>query len=208
MVEQVVRLTVDFTVSDGQMNEFKSIAAKMTEGTKPEPGTLGYEWFVSGDGMQFSAGGDLCGCGRCRGALHGPVVQQLVPKLAAVCTVDGFEFYGEPGAKGVGDGGEIRSRVLPVLDGNQPLTTMPGISAPGIDEHWTNLLLVQIDLLVLVAGDAGANLGRSLAQLGLRVGVEPFLGAGGALGSVQSSKQLRRLVWPRARSQRQLQGNW
>ncbi len=29
----------------------------------------------------------------------GSVVQQLVPKLAAVCTVDGFEFYGDPGPK-------------------------------------------------------------------------------------------------------------
>jgi len=25
-------------------------------------------------------------------------VQEGVPKLAAVCTVDGFEFYGDPGA--------------------------------------------------------------------------------------------------------------
>ena len=29
----------------------------------------------------------------------GSVVQQMVPKLAAVCTVDGFEFYGDPGPK-------------------------------------------------------------------------------------------------------------
>ena len=29
----------------------------------------------------------------------GSVVQQMVPKLAAVCAVDGFEFYGDPGPK-------------------------------------------------------------------------------------------------------------
>ena len=29
----------------------------------------------------------------------GPVVQQSVPKLAALCTVDGFEIYGDPGPK-------------------------------------------------------------------------------------------------------------
>jgi hypothetical protein len=29
----------------------------------------------------------------------GPAVQVWVPKLAAVCSVDGFEFYGDPGPK-------------------------------------------------------------------------------------------------------------
>ena len=53
MVEQVVRLTVSFSVTDAQMSAFKSIASEMTEGTGPEPGTTGYEWFVSADGMQF-----------------------------------------------------------------------------------------------------------------------------------------------------------
>ena len=53
MVEQVVRLTVSFSVTDAQMSAFKSIAAEMTEGTRPEPGTLGYEWFVSADGKRF-----------------------------------------------------------------------------------------------------------------------------------------------------------
>jgi quinol monooxygenase YgiN len=50
MIERVVRLTVNFSVTEAQMNDFKSIAAQMTDGTRSEPGTLGYEWFVSSDG--------------------------------------------------------------------------------------------------------------------------------------------------------------
>ena len=36
-----------------------------------------------------------------------------------------------------------------------------------------------------MAGDAGANLCRGLAELGLRIGIERFLSAGGALGAVR-----------------------
>ena len=53
MVEQVVRLTVDMTPNEGQMEEFKGLAEKMTEVSRSEPGTLGYEWFASADGKQF-----------------------------------------------------------------------------------------------------------------------------------------------------------
>ena len=47
MVEQVVRLTVNLTVNEGQLDAFKSIAQAMTEGARTEPGTLGYEWFAA-----------------------------------------------------------------------------------------------------------------------------------------------------------------
>jgi quinol monooxygenase YgiN len=97
MVEQIVRLTVSMSVSDEQMSAFKRIAAEMTEGTKPEPGTLGYEWFVSADGKRFRLVETYRDISAVEAHFMGPVVQQLVPKLAAVCTVDGFEFYGDPG---------------------------------------------------------------------------------------------------------------
>jgi len=53
MTETVVRLTVNLTPNEGQLEEFKRIAAAMTEGTETEPGTLGYEWFVSADGKRY-----------------------------------------------------------------------------------------------------------------------------------------------------------
>jgi hypothetical protein len=50
------------------------------------------------------------------------------------------------------------------------------------------LLLLQVDGFVVVAGDAGANLSGRFPELRLLVGVEAFLGAGGALGAVQPLK--------------------
>src|SRR5579859_5549667 len=97
MVEKVVRLTVSFVVNEAQLESFKSIAAEMTEGTKSEPGTLGYEWFVSGDGKRFRLVETYEDVAAIEAHFMGPVVRQLVPRLAAVCTVDGFEFYGDPG---------------------------------------------------------------------------------------------------------------
>ena len=99
MVEKVVRLTVSFKVNEAQMNAFKSIAAEMTDGARSEPGTLGYEWFVSRDGKQFRLVETYVDAHAVEAHFMGPVVQQLVPKLAAVCTVDGFEVYGDPGPK-------------------------------------------------------------------------------------------------------------
>jgi quinol monooxygenase YgiN len=71
----------------------------MTEGTGPEPGTTGYEWFVSADGMQFRLVETYVDAAAVEAHFMGSVVQQMVPKLAAVCAVDGFEFYGDPGPK-------------------------------------------------------------------------------------------------------------
>jgi quinol monooxygenase YgiN len=81
------------------MSAFKRIASEMTEGTGPEPGTTGYEWFVSADGMQFRLVETYVDAAAVEAHFMGSVVQQMVPKLAAVCAVDGFEFYGDPGPK-------------------------------------------------------------------------------------------------------------
>jgi len=99
MVEQVVRLTVNFTVNDGQLEAFKSIAHTMTEGSEAEPGTLGYEWFAAADGKHFRLVETYVDAAAVEAHFMGQVVQQLVPKLAATCAVDGFEFYGDPGPK-------------------------------------------------------------------------------------------------------------
>ena len=99
MLRQIVRLTVNFSVDESQVEAFKSIAAIMTEGTKAEPGTLGYEWFVSSDGKRVRLVETYADASAVEAHFTGPVVQEWVPKLAAVCTVDGFEFYGDPGPK-------------------------------------------------------------------------------------------------------------
>ena len=99
MVKQVVRLTVNFVVSGEQLEEFKSIAEAMTAVSRAEPGTLGYEWFAGADGKRFRLVETYVDSSAIEAHFMGPAVQEWVPKLAAVCTVNGFEIYGDPGPK-------------------------------------------------------------------------------------------------------------
>ena len=99
MLRQIVRLTVNFTVDESHSEAFKNIAAIMTEGSKAEPGTLGYEWFASSDGKRYRLVETYSDASAVEAHFAGPVVQEWVPKLAAICAVDGFEFYGDPGPK-------------------------------------------------------------------------------------------------------------
>jgi len=99
MVERVVRLTVGFAVSDAQMDEFKKIAQTMTEVSKAEPGTLGYEWFAGPDGKNFKLVETYVDAQAIEAHFMGAAVQEWVPKLAATCSVTGFEIYGDPGPK-------------------------------------------------------------------------------------------------------------
>jgi quinol monooxygenase YgiN len=97
MAEQMVRLTVDLTVNEGQLDAFMSIAKTMTAGCRNEPGTLGYDWFSSGDNKRFRLVETYVNAEAVLAHFTGPVVTQLVPKLAAVCSVDALEVYGDPG---------------------------------------------------------------------------------------------------------------
>jgi quinol monooxygenase YgiN len=99
MVERVVRLTVNLTVNEGQLEAFKSIANTLTEISKGELGTVGYEWFSSGDGKRFRLVETYADAAAVEAHFAGPAVMEWVPKLVTVCSVDGFEFYGDPGPK-------------------------------------------------------------------------------------------------------------
>jgi quinol monooxygenase YgiN len=99
MIEKVVRLTVSMTVNDGQLAAFKRVAQSMTEGSKAESGTLGYEWFSSADEKTFRLVESYKDAQAVEAHFAGPVVQDYVPSLAAACTVNSMEFYGDPGPK-------------------------------------------------------------------------------------------------------------
>ncbi len=49
MSKQTVYLAVDFTINEGKLAAFESIAQEMVAGSGKEAGTLGYEWFLSAD---------------------------------------------------------------------------------------------------------------------------------------------------------------
>jgi quinol monooxygenase YgiN len=99
MVEKIVRFVVSVTVKPEQLEAFKSVAAMLVEGSKAEPGTLGYEWFAGADGKSFSLLETYADAGAVEAHFAGPVFTEGVPKLIAACTVDRFEIFGDPGPK-------------------------------------------------------------------------------------------------------------
>lgn len=97
MLQDVVRLTVSLTVHEGHMDTFHTIVQAMTSGSDAEPGTLGYEWFAHKDGKRYRLVETYTNAAAVEAHFLGTVVQEWVPRLAAICTVESMEFYGDPG---------------------------------------------------------------------------------------------------------------
>src|SRR5688500_9481930 len=49
-METQVSWLLEVAVKPGQRDAFRALMQEMVEATRAEPGTLGYEWFVSDDG--------------------------------------------------------------------------------------------------------------------------------------------------------------
>jgi quinol monooxygenase YgiN len=98
MDKQTVRLLVNFTVNDGQLEEFTSVAQAMTAASQAESGTLGYEWFASANGKHYRLLETYVDAAAVEAHFMG-LALKLVPKIAATCSVDLLEVYGDPGPK-------------------------------------------------------------------------------------------------------------
>ena len=92
-----VRLLVELTIPDGKLEPFNAIAEEMVAGSRAEPGTLEYEWFLSRDGKRCRLLETYTDSAALLAHFKGTVVQELVPRLAELVAVDRFEVYGEPG---------------------------------------------------------------------------------------------------------------
>ena len=99
MTKQEVRFTVDLTINADKFDAFERIAQIMIAGTQKEPGALGYDWCMSGDRRQCRLIETYVDADAVLVHLTGPVVQELVPKLLEVSSINGFEVYGDPGSK-------------------------------------------------------------------------------------------------------------
>src|SRR5271155_3284134 len=44
-----VRFTVSLTIAEGKLAEFENVAQAMLAGARAEPGTVCYDWYLSGD---------------------------------------------------------------------------------------------------------------------------------------------------------------
>jgi quinol monooxygenase YgiN len=49
-MDEHVSWVIELVVKDAQLDTFKTLMEEMVAGTSTEPGTLGYEWYISGDG--------------------------------------------------------------------------------------------------------------------------------------------------------------
>jgi quinol monooxygenase YgiN len=97
MAEKIVRFTVDLTINDGKFNDFESIAKEMIVGSRKEPGTLGYDFFLSTDRKRCRLLETYADASAVVAHMTGAVVQQLVPKALTTVSITGFEVYGDPG---------------------------------------------------------------------------------------------------------------
>jgi quinol monooxygenase YgiN len=99
MSRQTVYLALDLILNEGKLDAFESIAQAMVEGSQKEPGTLGYEWFLSADHKRCRLLETYRDANAVLAHFNGPVVQELVPKLLGTASLAGFEVYGDPGPK-------------------------------------------------------------------------------------------------------------
>ena len=49
-MENHVSWVIELAVKDGALDTFKELMEEMVAGTSEEPGSLGYEWYISADG--------------------------------------------------------------------------------------------------------------------------------------------------------------
>jgi quinol monooxygenase YgiN len=99
MVKHSVRLAVDLTIGNGKLDAFEKIARTMVAGSQKEPGTLGYDWYLSADRKRCRLLETYADANAALAHFNGAVVQELVPKLLENASVAGFEVYGDPGAQ-------------------------------------------------------------------------------------------------------------
>jgi quinol monooxygenase YgiN len=94
-----VHLNVSLEIHDGKLEAFQAVAQEMVEASKQEPGTLEYEWYLSGDRKSCQLIETYVDADALLAHFAGPAVQQGVPKMVKTADVTGFEVYGDPGAK-------------------------------------------------------------------------------------------------------------
>jgi quinol monooxygenase YgiN len=99
MGQETVLVAVDLTINEGKLDAFEGIAQQMVAGSQNEPGTLGYEWFLSADQKRCRLIETYTDANAVLAHFTGPVVQELVPKLLGTASLAGFEAYGDPGPK-------------------------------------------------------------------------------------------------------------
>ena len=94
-----IHFLLDLTINQGKSGELESIIKAMNDATALEPGALAYEWYLSKDGVHCRLFETYADAAAVQAHLSGTAVQQYVPKMLGLCTLDRFEVYGIPDAE-------------------------------------------------------------------------------------------------------------
>jgi len=100
MADNTVRFTVSLAINPNALDQFQKTALSMIELTRKEPGTIVYDWYLSGDRASCRLLEAYVDGPAVVKHLTGPVVRELVPKLLQSSKITGFEVYGDPGPEG------------------------------------------------------------------------------------------------------------
>ena len=102
MSKSMVHLKVEFTINEGKLDAFEALAQTMIAGSMKEPGTLGYDFFLSSDRKRCRLLETYADADAVLAHVTGPVVKEFVPKLLGVSKLTSFEVFGDPGPKAAG----------------------------------------------------------------------------------------------------------
>jgi quinol monooxygenase YgiN len=97
MNKLTVGLNVGLAIHAGKLDAFETIARAMTEASDKEPGTLAYDFYLSGDGTKCRLVERYVDANAVLAHFRGPAVQQLVPEMLESSSISSFEVYGDPG---------------------------------------------------------------------------------------------------------------
>jgi quinol monooxygenase YgiN len=97
MATQAVHLAVEITIYEEKFDAFGGIVKEMLAVSRSEPGTLAYDWYLSGDRRRCRLMETYADANALLAHFKGPAVQQLVPKLLENSRLERFEVHGDPG---------------------------------------------------------------------------------------------------------------
>jgi quinol monooxygenase YgiN len=97
MNTHTVGLNVGLAIHAGKLDAFETIAWAMAEASEKEPGTLTYDFYLTGDRTKCRLVESYVDANAVLAHFKGPAVQQLAPKLLESSNISSFEVYGDPG---------------------------------------------------------------------------------------------------------------
>ncbi len=84
-------------IKPGQLDTFKTLMEEMVEGTREEPSTLNYEWYISEDGGTIHLYEKYADSDAMIAHVNG-FMEKWAGRFMACLDVKGFTVYGDPSA--------------------------------------------------------------------------------------------------------------